>query len=274
MYNHRGGKKKDQYQCSDYSGSSDKHRKEHCTPHYVPTESVREILLDVIRKTSGYVRANEAEFAEKIREASQLKQGESVKSHKRQIAKNEKRIADLDRTFKMLYDDRVSGVLSVERFAAMSADYECEQSELRTKNAALKAELEAFAADEKHADQFIELVRKYTQFDELTTPMLNEFVERIEVHEAVWSEGKRSGTRNQKIDVYLKYIGKFDAPDIRPPEEIEAERIAEEKLEKQRARVRERVRKYSARKKAKSADAPAPEIATNTDVETSQTAVA
>jgi hypothetical protein len=249
MYNHRGGKKKDQYQCSDYTSHRDKHQNKHCSPHYVPTDSVREILLDVLRKTAGYVREYEAEFAEKIREASQLRQGETVKTVRKQISKNEKRIIELEKTFKTLYDDRVSGLLTVERFAAMSADYEREQTDLREKNAALKSELDAFAADEKHADQFIELVRKYTEFEELTTPLINEFFDHIEVHEAVWSEGKRSGTRTQQIDVYLKYIGKFDVPETRPLEEIEAERIEQEKLDKRRASNRERMRRYEARKR-------------------------
>jgi hypothetical protein len=255
MYNHRGKNKTDQYQCSDYSQSSHRFQKEHCSPHYVTTAAVREILLEVIRRTSGYVREHEADFVEKLREAAAFQHGETVKTHKRQIAKNEKRIADLEKMFKTLYEDRVSGVLSVERFTQMSADYESEQNDLREKNITLQTDIDEFNADGKRGDQFIELVQKYTHFDELTTPMINEFIERIDVHEGVWSEGKRYGSRSQQIDVCLKYIGRFDVPELRTPEELEAERLAEEKEERRRAQNRESTRRCAARKKAEQAAA-------------------
>ena len=77
-------------------------------------------------------------------------------------------------------------------------------------------------------DKFIELVHKYTDFTELTTPMLHEFVEKIVVHEA----DKSSGVRMQQIDIYLKYVGKLDAPmkEVTPEEFKE-----EEKKRKKRA---------------------------------------
>jgi hypothetical protein len=104
---------------------------------------------------------------------------------------------------------------------------------------------------------FLALIRKYTRFEELTNAMLNEFVDKIVVHECVWSEGRHPvnnrpmGSRSQQVDVYLKHIGKFDIPDTRTAEEIEAERIAEEKLEAKRAYHREKTRAYNERKKEK-----------------------
>jgi hypothetical protein len=70
--------------------------------HYVSTTAVREIILDIIRKTSGFVRQHETEFAEKISEASTLLQGETFKTHKRQITVNERRIGELDKTLETL----------------------------------------------------------------------------------------------------------------------------------------------------------------------------
>ena len=59
-----------------------------------------------------------------------------------------------------------------------------------------------------NVDKFISLVHKYTDFSELTTPMIHEFIDRIEVHEA----DKSTGERTQEIDIYLKYVGKLDVP--------------------------------------------------------------
>jgi hypothetical protein len=114
----------------------------------------------------------------------------------------------------------------------------------------MQSEIDAFNEDNQKADKFVSLVGKYTRFEELTTPMINEFVEKVVVHEAVWSEQtetqKRKGTRSQTVDVYLKYIGCFSTPDTRTEEEIEAERIAEEKLERRRTYNRE----YQRRKRS------------------------
>lgn len=85
--------------------------------------------------------------------------------------------------------------------------------------------------------------------------MISEFIDKIVVHEGEWSEdgGRYKGTRTQRVDVYLRYIGKFDAPDVRTPEEIEAERIAFEKAERRRRQNRESSRRYEAKRKQKTA---------------------
>ena len=131
---------------------------------------------------------------------------------------------------------------------------------MRTENKTLQAEIDAFNEDNQMADNFVALVRRYTRFEELTTPMINEFIDKIIIHESVWSEAtetkRRMGTRSQQIDVYLKYIGNFEAPDTRTAEEIEAERIAEEKLEQRRKKQREYARRRAAEKRAADA-APA-----------------
>lgn len=75
-------------------------------------------------------------------------------------------------------------------------------------------------------ERFIELVNRYTDFSELTTPMLNEFVEKIIVHEGVG----RGNSRRQRIDIYLSFIGMFEVPaHIVTPMDIEGQRQNEEK---------------------------------------------
>jgi len=231
VYKHKTA---DFYTCSTNDLASGAFKVE-CSKHFIRTEVIRDLVLDTIRRVSGYVRENEAEFVEKIREASNVRQEETAKAHKKQIAKNERRIAELDTLFRKVYEDNATGKLSDERFAQLSGSYEDEQSSLKVQNAALQAEVDAFAADNVKADRFIEIVRRYTVFDELTTPMLNEFVEKILVHEA----DKSSGQRVQQVDIHLNFIGKFDLPMEEPkpltPEELEAQEKCRRKLEYQRA---------------------------------------
>jgi DNA invertase Pin-like site-specific DNA recombinase len=232
-YNDRPITKKavDKYICSLYQI----HRQD-CTMHYISTESVRQLILETIRCTAAYARESEAEFVELIREASSVRQGETAKGHKKQIAKNEKRIAELDSLFRKTYEDFSAGLLTESRFRQLSDSYESEQAALRSQTAGLKAELEQFDSDSLRADKFLELARRYSEFDELTAPMLHEFVEKVIVHEADRSSGKRE----QRVDIYLNFIGQFHAP-----VDAESDTDAEEK----RAMWREYKRKAREKKK-------------------------
>jgi len=245
----------DHYECSTHILGK-KAYKTVCSSHYIRSAAVREIILDTLRRTNGYIRENEAEFVELIREKLFIKQGETAKSSKKQITKNQRRIAELEHIFRSLYEDRALGRINAKRFDEMSGGYEQEREGLIAKTAELQAELDAFNADNTRLEKFIELSRQYTQFDELTPKILNEFVDKVIVHEGKWSEGKPQGerrgmgTRTQEIEVFLKYIGSFDVPDLRTVEEIEAERTAFEKLERKRKLSRESARRRTAAKKS------------------------
>jgi hypothetical protein len=235
----------DTYECTTYRNNQAKFV-DTCSIHFIRTSVVRELVLETIRRTCGYVRENEAEFIAKLREASAVRQADAAKSHKRTIAKNEKRIAELDRLFIRIYEDNTAGKLTDERFAQMSAAYDGEQAHLKAQSETLRAELESFERDSLNAGSFLALVRRYTEFDELTTELLNNFVDKILVHEA----DKSTGERRQEVEIHLNYIGRFTIPDDEPkplkPGEIAAER---ERLEKKR-RKNENLRAWRAKRKA------------------------
>lgn len=234
---------RDVYVCSTYSLTGRRFNRQ-CSSHSIRTAVLRELVLDAIKKVSGFVKSNEAEFIHQVREASAVRQMETAKSHKKQIAKEQKRVEELNTLIRRIYEDNVSGKLTDKRFALLSAEYEREQAELEQSIKTLQAGLDSFDADTVRADKFIEIVKKYTDFTELTAPMIHEYVEKIVVHEA----DKSSGERTQKVDIYLNFIGKFDVPVPEPtPEEI----AEEEKAKLKRARHREAQRKYEQKQKLK-----------------------
>lgn len=234
---------KDIYACSTYNLTGRKYNRQ-CTSHNIRTAVLRELALDAIKSVSGFVKTNEAEFIKQVRETSAVKQDEAAKSHKRRIAKEQKRVAELNTIIKKLYEDSVIGKLTDKRFELLSADYEREQAELEQSIEALQAELNSFNADSVKADKFIELVRKYTDFSELTPTMIHEFIEKIVVHEA----DKSSGERQQQVDIYLNFIGKFDVP---MPEPTAEEIATKEKAFRKREQRREAQRRYAAKQKQK-----------------------
>ena len=257
MYNHRGsagqardwqgrpnGKRRpdrDEYHCSAYDLSRQKYHPT-CTLHYIRTDVVRELILETIRSASTYAIQNEEEFIQKVRSASEVRQAETVKALKQRMRREQKRAGELDGIIKKLYESFALGKISEKRFDTLSAEYEQEQETLEASIQKAQADLEGFEADTAKVDQFMALARKYTDFSELTTPMINEFVDKIVVHEA----DKSSGERTQEVDIYLKFIGKFDVPLPEPtPEEL----AEQEQLRKKRAKKAEYNRRYMAKRR-------------------------
>lgn len=255
MYNHRGFKTKkdgtqtsvDYYNCATYTLTLQRETHK-CCSHSITTKAIRELLLDTIRTVSEYAIANEAEFQEKVMEASRIKQASAAKELKKKLNKAKKRCGELDILIQKLYESYAMGKITEHRFDMLSAQYEQEQAELETLIASEQEELETYESDASRAAQFLALAKKYTGFTELTTPMINEFIEKIIVH----APEKIDGERTMEIDIYLKFIGKFDVPIPEPtPEEI-AEAEADRK---RRAAQREKYLRKKARREQKKLDA-------------------
>ena len=214
MMNHRsrGGTENnpypsDFYDCSTYTLAHQK-RTHACKGHYIRSKVLRELILETIRAASTFAISDRDAFLEKVRSASQLRQAEATKETKRKLNKEKKRISELDTIIKKLYESFAVGRITGERFDSLLAEYEAEQKALTASVSEMETQMSAFAEDTDRAKQFLELAKKYTDFSELTTPMINEFVEKIIVH----APEKIDGDRVQEVDIHLRFIGQFELP--------------------------------------------------------------
>jgi len=199
-----------------------------CTMHFIRTSVLRELILKVIRSTTDYVREHEDEFISLIRKASELKSDEAAKVQKKQLSKYQNRCAELDTLIKRLYEDKVKGELSSKRFEILVLEYEQEQEGLEKQIAELQETLGRFKDDSDKTHKFIDVVRKYTEIPELTGTILNEYIDKVVVHEG----NKSNGRREQQVDIYLNFIGKVAIPE---PESItHEEHVADKCKTKQR----------------------------------------
>jgi hypothetical protein len=237
----------DTYFCSTHSKSFRTFEKA-CSLHYIRTGVVRELVLTAIRRVSEYVRGNEEEFLRRVREESAVQKDEAAKAHRKRIARNKNRIAELDVLFRKTYEDNAVGKLSDERYEQLTVGYERETAELKEQNATLQAAVDAFDADSVRADRFVALVKRYSDFTELTAPMINEFIQKIVVHEADRSSGKRT----QRVDIHFTFIGAFDVP-LTLDEQAHVVFETERKLEDERAKRREYNRRYREKRKLEAA---------------------
>lgn len=232
----------DTYNCSTYSNTRIRETRI-CSNHHISTQAVRTLLLEAIRKIAQYAIADPKTFAQQIRAEAQIQHEAAAKELKRRLVRDRKRCAELDGLFQKLYESYATGRITEKRFDMMAANYETEQTELEQRIADGQQELDTYMQDEDRIDKFLELTKRYTDFSELTTPMIKEFVEKIVVH----APDRSTGQRTQQVDIYFKFIGQFSIPE--ETEQLSPEeQIARDELEAKRAEYR---RKYQRRKELK-----------------------
>jgi len=236
MYNHKRKNAKfdsdDAYGCQQYTKYPKK-----CTMHFIRTSALEDLVLDAIRAVSGFVEENEGEFVRLVREEHDLQSAETAKTQQRQLVKHQKRHKELDSLIKQLYEDKVSGTLSAKRFEILSGEYEAEQEDLERQIGELQTGLDVYDAENDNTDKFIKIVRRYTEIPELSGTILNEYIDKIFVYEA----DRSSGRREQTVDIYFNFIGKFSIPGLA---ELEPFNLVEHRRELWRAnyyRAKERL---------------------------------
>lgn len=204
--------KKKKYDADDaYICGSYRQRTRDCTMHFIKTSVLWELILTAIREVSDYVRQDEQAFIDKVQQTSTVQMAETQREQKRRLAEATERNGELNTLIKKLYEGNATGKIPDKHFERLLSEYDSEQTALETEIEDLKAQIDSFNEDSAKADKFIAVVRRYTDFTELTTPMLNEFIEKVVVHEAT---GGRTD-RKQKIDVYFNFVGQVELP---PPD--------------------------------------------------------
>ena len=203
LYHHRSitlTKEQESYICSNYQS------RKKCTAHYIRAVVLEQLVLQNLQRVVAYAQEDENEFVRRVMENKTAVQRAEQEQAKRKLEKQERRISELDRIIQQLYEDRVSGALSAERFAKLSGGYEKEQEELKQSAKELQAIVNTIETQAVNVQSFLKIVRKYTAPTELTPALLREFVEKIVVH----APDKSSGHRTQRIDVHYNFIGEID----------------------------------------------------------------
>ena len=121
----------------------------------------------------------------------------------RELNRIKKRIEEIDNLIIRIYEDNVSGKISDERFEYFSKRYESEQQELKAKIPNLENYLNSETDKSDNLQQFINKVKRITRPEKLTAELVNELIDRIEVHASRYMDGKRY----QMIDIYYKGVG-------------------------------------------------------------------
>ena len=233
MYVHRtyNGKRVPQYTCGQYGkypiGSL-------CpTQHRIKAEAVLTLIADMLRAIAEYSKNDRAEFIRTVQETQVAQQTADISKKRKRLAAAQKRAGELEKLICKIYEDNALGKLPDARYEALDAQYAKEQEALNAEIAELKKAVTGYEQSRKSAEKFIALIDKYENFDNLTTAMLNEFVEKILVHER---DRKGSIETTQEIEIYFNFVGKYMPPHFGEvnlsPEELEALRKKEERKDR------------------------------------------
>ena len=227
MYNHRStegvsknGKPRHAYESYDCSNHKMRTMKTtaHCFNHHISVKDLRELILYTIREVCTFALADNEGFRQKVMDAAALQRTEAVKDRKRKLNRDKRRFAELDVLYKKLYESYATEKIPESKFDELSRDYLAEQDVLKISIVEAENEISEYEQNADNVEQFLSVAQKYADFSELTTPMINEFIEKIVVH----APDRSNGPRQQQVDIYLKFIGHFIPPEREPtPEELE-----------------------------------------------------
>ena len=233
MYVHRtnNGMRISQYTCSNYT-------KIPCgtlcpTQHRINESAVLTLVSDTLRAIAEYSKNDRTEFIHTVQETQVAQQSTDISKKRRRLAAAQKRAGELEKLICKIYEDNALGKLPDARYKALDAQYAKEQDALEIEIAELEKAVTGYEQSQKSAEKFIALIDKYENFDTLTNTMLNEFVEKILVHERA---RKGSQDTTQEIEIYFNFLGRYIPPSLQPvpltPEEQEELQKKEERKDR------------------------------------------
>ena len=260
MYVHRtnNGKRVSQYTCSNYT-------KVPCgtlcpTQHRINESAVLTLVSDTLRAIAEYSKNDRTEFIHTVQETQVAQQSADISKKRRRLAAAQKRAGELEKLICKIYEDNALGKLPDARYRALDAQYAKEQDALEIEIAELEKAVTGYEQSQKSVEKFIALIDKYENFDTMTNTMLNEFVEKILVHERA---RKGSQDTTQEIEIYFNFLGRYIPPALQPvpltPEEQEELRKKEERKDrlhqnylrrKANGKQKEWEERYTAKRKA------------------------
>ena len=194
------------FNCSSYR----KKKKKSCTSHRILATTVEELIKDDLQYTIRFASENKEQFYNILKSKCEAKSKKELGQSLKEISEIEARIQALDKIIQSLYEDKVAGKLSEERYFKMSENYEIEQTELKEKMEKLKGSVQHSKNQMEEILKFLAIVDKYSDFKELTPEILRAFIDKVLIHE----KQKVDGHYRHTIEIIYNFVGAVEIPDF------------------------------------------------------------
>lgn len=182
------------------------HGKEYCASHYITFDTIYELVLIDIQRNLFQYRKNTDKFKSILSRKYQSDSQKQAEQITLEYEQKQKRCEELDKIISRLYEDNVLGRIGDERYESMSQSYELEQVEIKKALPILKSKIDELKRQSDCADNFINVIKKYTIIDKLDAAILNELIDKIVVHH---KEQTEDGRTFQQIEIYYRFVGKL-----------------------------------------------------------------
>lgn len=182
------------------------HGKEYCASHYITFDTIYELVLIDIQHNLFQYRKNTDKFKSILSRKYQSDSQKQAEQITLEYEQKQKRCEELDKIISRLYEDNVLGRIGDERYESMSQSYELEQVEIKKALPILKSKIDELKRQSDCADNFINVIKKYTIIDKLDAAILNELIDKILVHH---KEQAEDGRTFQQIEIYYRFVGKL-----------------------------------------------------------------
>lgn len=231
MYVHRTNNYKNipYYVCSNY-------KKVPCgtlcpSAHRIKAEVVLNLIQETLKDIKNYLDEDNEAFTRSIQNEMEEKEKVEIEKQRVRLINNKSRIQELERLMCRIYEDMILEKIPSSRYEILNSQYETEQRALSKDIEDLELVISRYENETDRVRKFISLISRYENFNELTNTMINEFVEKIIIHER---DRKGSQTSKQKIEIYFNFIGNYEVP----KEELSEEERS--KLEEEERKINER----------------------------------
>lgn len=197
---------KEYFNCSTYR----KKKKKYCTSHQITAHAALALIQNDIQYTVRFAKKYRDEFFNILKRCTDIRTKREMTSAIEEKEEAENRITELDKIIQGLYEDKVAGKLSEERYMKMSDNYEAEQKALNEKLSRIKAEIEKAKTTYDNIQRFMAIVKKYSDFDELTPEILRAYIDKVYIYE----KQKVDGHYTHTVEIIYNLVGAIDLPDF------------------------------------------------------------
>lgn len=176
--------------------------------HYVRADALEEVVKLELRRLVEMLEIDESYFAQLLLRKNDEEREKDKKFLESELQKAIARSGTVSQLYEKLYEDNVIGKVSDEWFVELSHKYEKERMDLKAKIADTRHKIEELKNTNSEYGKFISAIRRFMQMDNLTSPLLRELIDHIDIFE---TEGTGK-SRTQRIVIYYRFIGYIELP--------------------------------------------------------------
>lgn len=176
--------------------------------HYVRADALEKVVKLELRRLVEMLEIDESYFAQLLLRKNDEEREKDKKFLETELQKAIARSGTVSQLYEKLYEDNVIGKVSDEWFVELSHKYEKERMNLKAKIADTRHKIEELKNNNSEYEKFISAIRRFMQMDNLTSPLLRELIDHIDIFE---TEGTGK-SRTQRIVIYYRFIGYIELP--------------------------------------------------------------